>query len=60
MSALSHQEHHHAGLSGIYFVETLKNKENRFLLFGKDGIAARLAPYFGQPQSLDADILLLF
>lgn len=60
VSALSHQEHHHAGLSGMNFVETLKNKDNRFLLFGKDGIAARLAPYFGQPHLLDADLLLRF
>ena len=60
VSALSHQEHHHAGLSGMNFVETLKNKDNRFLCFAKDGMAARLAPYFGQPQLLDADVLLRF
>ena len=63
VSALSHQEHHHAGLSGMNFVETLKNthrNDNRFLLFAKDGIVARLAPYFGQPQLLDADVLLRF
>ena len=60
ISALSHQEHHHAGLSGMNFVETLKYKDNRFQLFAKDGIAARLAPYFEQPQLLDADVLLRF
>ena len=60
VSALSHQEHHHAGLSGMNFVETLKNDSNCFLLFAKDGIAARLAPYFGQPHRLDADVLLRF
>ena len=59
-SALSHQEHHHAGVSGMNFVQTLKYKENRFQLFGKDGLAERLAPYFGQLQSFDADVLLRF
>jgi hypothetical protein len=60
VSALSHQEHLHAGLSGMNFVATLKEEGNRFLLFAENGIAARLAPYIGQPHLLDADVLLCF
>ena len=60
VSALSHQEHHHAGLSGMNFVETLKEEANQIQLFAENGIAARLAPYFGRPHLLDADVLLRF
>ena len=60
VSALSHQEHLHAGLSGMNFVATLKEEGNRLLLFAENGIAARIAPYIGQPHLLDADVLLCF
>ena len=60
VGALSHQEHHHAGLSGMNYVETLKDQEYSHSLFGIGGVASRLAPFFEQPQSLDADRLLRF
>jgi hypothetical protein len=60
VSALSHQEHHHAGLSGMNFVETLKNANIRTSLLGPCGMTARLAPFFDEPERLDANVLLNF
>ena len=60
VSALSHQEHLHAGLSGMNYVETLKEAENRMLLFGNGGVAHRLAPFFEEPENLNAELLLDF
>jgi hypothetical protein len=60
VSALSHQEHLHAGLSGMNFVETLKERDVLDLLFGPGGIASRLASFFERPEGLDADALLGF
>ena len=60
LSALSHQEHHHAGFSGMNFVETLKDKNNQVFLFGANGVASRLASFFEEPHLLDAKVLLNF
>jgi ASC-1-like (ASCH) protein len=58
-SALSHQEHLHAGLSGMNFVETLLSQSMQ--LFGSGGLAERLAPYFVTPsRAFNAEILLAF
>jgi hypothetical protein len=47
VGALSHQEHYHAGLSGMNFVETLKRTDIRVSLLGPSGMASRLAPLPG-------------
>jgi hypothetical protein len=39
VSASTHQQHLHAGLSGMNFVATLKEEGNRCLLFAENGIA---------------------
>ena len=58
-SAFSHQEHQHAGLSGMNFVETLLPQSTE--LFGSGGLAERLAPYFATPGvTFNADVLLAF
>ena len=58
-SAFSHQEHQHAGLSGMNFVETLLSQNTE--LFGSGGLAERLAPYFATPRvTFNADVLLAF
>ena len=58
-SALSHQEHQHAGLSGMNFVETLVSQSTQ--LFGSGGLAERLAPYFVTPsRAFNAAVLLAF
>ena len=63
VSALSHQEQHHAGLSGMKFVNTLKSMDHRAALFKTEtGLASRLSPFFRDPdlESLDADHLMAF
>jgi hypothetical protein len=60
VGALSHQEHYHAGLSGMNFVETLKRANMRVSLLGPCGMASRLAPFFQEPERLDANALLSF
>ena len=58
-SALSHQEHQHAGLSGMNFIETLLSQSTQ--LFGSGGLAERLSPYFTSPgAAFNADVLLAF
>ena len=59
-SALSHQEHLHAGLSGRNFVETLADKAMVERLFGESGAAVRLAPLFLDPGNFDADRVVKF
>ena len=60
VSSLSHQEHLAAGLSGRNFVETLKQPGVVEMLFGTDGVARRLSPFFDNCQSLSASRLLDF
>ena len=63
MSALSHQEGHHAGLSGMKFVNTLKSMDHRAALFKPEtGLASRSSPFFRDTdlESLDADHLMAF
>ena len=58
VSALSHQEGRHAGLSGMHFVETLKHIHHRHNLLGDT--AKRLAHFFVAPQDLSSDVLMDF
>lgn len=58
VSALSHQEGRHAGLSGMHFVETLKKDDLRHHLL--DDTAQRLAPFFEDPMQISASSLMEF
>ncbi|CAK0845386.1 unnamed protein product [Prorocentrum cordatum] len=55
-SALAHQEHRHASFSGRHFVEGLPGDAVQRDLFGPRGTAERLAPFFGAPSALDAEM----
>ena len=59
-SALSHQEHLSAGMSGRNFTETLKSPATVEHLFGAGGVAARLSPFFSHPENLNAARVLAF
>ena len=59
-SALSHQEHFAAGLSGRNFTETLKSPTVVDGLFGAGGVAVRLSPFFSNPENLTAERVLAF
>lgn len=58
VSALSHQEGRHAGLSGMHFVETLKYDGLRHNLL-RD-VAQRLASFFQDPAEVSAQSLMEF
>ena len=60
VSAFSHQEHHHAGLSGMNFVDGLRSATTRVVLFGPFGIADRLQRFFDGREVLSAEVLLDF
>ena len=60
VSALSHQEGLHAGMSGMNFVQTLNDKENLEALFSNQGVASRLAKFFERPEDVDAAMLMRF
>ena len=59
-SALSHQEHLSAGMSGRNFTETLKSPATVERLFGAGGVAVRLSPFFSHPENLNAARVLAF
>ena len=58
VSALSHQEGRHAGLSGMNFVETLKDTRHRQVLF--QDVAVRLACFFDDSKDMSASTLMDF
>ena len=58
VSALSHQEGRHAGLSGMNFVATLKDIRHRQVLF--QDVAVRLACFFDDSKDMSASTLMDF